>query len=129
MNLFLLCFNPNLLIRSAHSEAYVGPCKRSMMEPYAKIVKGFWTLASFAKSFIVDVLPGPKYLSIQCPEAAALKAVQQMFFKKGVLKNFTKFTEKHLCWILFFIKLQFQHRCFPVNVAKLLRTAFFIEHL
>ena len=26
----------------------------------------------------------------------------QMFFKKGVLKNFAKFTEKHLCCSLFY---------------------------
>ena len=30
----------------------------------------------------------------------------QMFFKKGVLKNFANITEKHLCWSLFLIKLQ-----------------------
>ena len=29
----------------------------------------------------------------------------QMFFKIGVLKNFAIFTEKHLCWSLFLIKL------------------------
>ena len=28
-----------------------------------------------------------------------------------------------------FIKRKLQHKCFPVNIAKLLRTAFFIEHL
>ena len=28
-----------------------------------------------------------------------------------------------------FIKKRLLHRCFPVNIAKLLRTAFFIEHL
>ena len=30
----------------------------------------------------------------------------QMFFKIGVLKNFANFTVKHLCWSIFFIKLQ-----------------------
>ena len=30
----------------------------------------------------------------------------QMFFKTDVLKNFAIFTEKHLCWSLFLIKLQ-----------------------
>ena len=30
----------------------------------------------------------------------------QMFFKIHVLKNFAVFTEKHLCWSLFLIKLQ-----------------------
>ena len=114
--------------------------------------------------------------------------------KKGILKNFAKFTGKHLCKSLFFNKLyskrdpgtgvflwilrnflehlfyrtspgdcfcisfylrkhplttanaavrrcysdlkacnfiekRLQHRCFPVNTAKFLRTAFFIEHL
>ena len=28
-----------------------------------------------------------------------------------------------------FIKKRLQHRCFPVNIAKFLRTAIFIEHL
>ena len=50
--------------------------------------------------------------------------------KKVVLKNFAIFTEKHLCCSLFliclkacnFIKKTLQHRCFPMNIAKFLRT-------
>ena len=43
--------------------------------------------------------------------------------KKTVLKNFAIFTGRHLCWSLFLIKLMdFRHRCFPVNIAKFLRT-------
>ena len=64
----------------------------------------------------------------------------QVFFKIGVLKNFPKFTGKHLLWIFFLIKLQarrpatvlkkrFQYMCFRVNIAKFLRKAFFIENL
>ena len=56
--------------------------------------------------------------------------------KKGVLKNFTKFTGKHLCQSLFFnkvaglrstslLKKRLWYRCFPVNFAKFLRTRFF----
>ena len=49
--------------------------------------------------------------------------------KKVFVKNFTIFTGKHLCWILFLIfliiKERLQHRCFPVNIAKLLRNLFF----
>ena len=52
----------------------------------------------------------------------------QMFFKISILKNFPMFTGKHLYWSLFLIKLQ-AFRFFPVNIAELLRTAFFIEHL
>ena len=58
-----------------------------------------------------------------------------------VLKIFAKFTGKYLCQksIFFnevsglrafnFFKKRPQHRCFPVNVAKFLRKAFFIEHI
>ena len=59
----------------------------------------------------------------------------QMFFKIGALKNFAIFTGKCLCWSLFLIKLQaynfikkrFQHRGFPMNIAKFLRK-FYIKH-
>ena len=62
-----------------------------------------------------------------------------MFFKKGVLRNFAKFTGKHLSGSLFnkveglrpatFLKKRLWHRCFPVNFAKFLRTPFLTEHL
>ena len=65
---------------------------------------------------------------------------QRCSVKKGVLRNFTKFTGKHLCQCLFFnkvaglrpaslLKKRFWHRCFPVNFLKFLRTPFFAEHL
>ena len=34
------------------------------------------------------------------------KQPQDAFYKKAALKNFSIFTGKHLCWSLFFIKLQ-----------------------
>ena len=52
-----------------------------------------------------------------------------MFFKKGVQKNFTTFTEKHVLESFFnkkacnFIKKRLQHRCVPVKFAKFLRTS------
>ena len=56
--------------------------------------------------------------------------------KNGVLRIFVKFTVKHLLQRLFcnkvaglkvcnFIKKSLWHRCFPVNLAKFLRTPFF----
>ena len=50
----------------------------------------------------------------------------EVFCKKGVLNNFSKFTGKHLCWSLFLIacnviKKRLQHRWFPMNIAKFLR--------
>ena len=56
----------------------------------------------------------------------------QMFCKIDALKNLAIFTGKHLRWRFFlinFIKIRLQHRCFPVNIAKCLSTAFYIEHL
>ena len=55
--------------------------------------------------------------------------------KKGFLRNFTKFTGKHLCQSIFFnkvaglraatlLKKRPWHRCLPVNFAKFLRTPF-----
>ena len=55
--------------------------------------------------------------------------------KKGVLRNFAKFTGKHLCQRPFFnkvagmspatlLKKSRWHRCFPVKFAKFLRTTF-----
>ena len=63
-----------------------------------------------------------------------------MLCKKGVLRNFVKFTGKHLCQSLFFnkvaglrpttlLKKRPWHRCLPVNFAKFLRTPFFTKHL
>ena len=60
--------------------------------------------------------------------------------KKGVLKNFTKFTGKHLCQSLLFNKVggltpvtlfkkRLWHRCFLVNFMKFLRTPSFTKHL
>ena len=64
----------------------------------------------------------------------------EVFCEKGVLRNFAKFTGKHLCHSLFFNKVtglrpatlskkRLWHRCFPVNFAKFLWTLFFIKHL
>ena len=55
--------------------------------------------------------------------------------RKGALRNFAKFTGKHLCQSLFLnkvagmrpatlLKKKLWHRCFPVNFAKFQRTPF-----
>ena len=67
----------------------------------------------------------------------------QMFFKKAVLKHFAILTGKYLCWSPFLIKLQTSRPqglklywketptkvFFPVNIARFLKTAFFIDYL
>ena len=59
----------------------------------------------------------------------------EVFYKKVVLRNFSKLTRKHLCQSPFFnkvaglkpetlLKERFWHRCFPVNFAKFLNHLF-----
>ena len=60
----------------------------------------------------------------------------EVFCKKRFLRNFAKFTGKHLCQSLFFnkvaglrhatlVKKRLWHICFPVNFVKILRTPFY----
>ena len=55
--------------------------------------------------------------------------------RRGVLRNFAKFTRKHICQAPFFktccrhktcnfIKKRLRHTCFPLNFAKFIRTPF-----
>ena len=57
----------------------------------------------------------------------------EVFCQKGVFKNFSKLTEKHLCQTLFFNKIagwkfvtllikRPQYRCFPVSFVNFLKT-------
>ena len=76
----------------------------------------------------------PPYKGIRCEgKWQASEAASRGFYEKVVLKNFPIFTGKHLCRSLFPIKVAglkacsifrrgFQHSCFPVNIAKFLRT-------
>ena len=63
------------------------------------------------------------------------KAVDQRCSVKKVFLEFSQNSqEKHLCQSLFnkvagLLKRRIEHRCFPVNFAKFLRTPFFIEYL
>ena len=58
---------------------------------------------------------------------------EQVFYKKVALKKFAIFTGTHLYWSPIFnknadllssnlIKKRIQHSCFPLNIAKFLRT-------
>ena len=56
--------------------------------------------------------------------------VKRCTVRKGVLRNFAKFTGKHLCQILFFNKVAgLGTGVFLVNFGKFLRIPLFTEHL
>ena len=59
------------------------------------------------------------------PQIKFKGSLPEVFCRKDVLKDFAKFTGKHLCWSLFSNKFaglkpatllikKFRHRCFPV---------------
>ena len=65
-------------------------------------------------------------------------SLPEVFCKKGVLTNFTKFKGKDLCQSFFInnvagpatlLKKRLLQRCFPANFEKFLKTPFFMEHL
>ena len=92
-----------------------------------------WTLWKVKKKIRRTII-------IEFKERSKKKQPPEVFCEKSVLRNFTKFTGKHLCKGLFFnqvaclrpatlLKKRLWHRCFPVNFAAFLRTPFFTEHL
>ena len=81
-----------------------------------------------------------KIRRLRCVILISRSSRAEVFCKKGVLGNFTKFTGKHLYQSLLFNKVtglwpatllekRLCHTCSPVNFVKFLRTPFFIEHL
>ena len=92
-----------------------------------------WKRLSFVSQKYVK-----KLLLIYSHELEAV--VQRCSVKKGVLRNFTKFTGKYLCQSFFLnkvaglrlatlLKKKFWHWYFPVNFEKFLGTPFLTEHL
>ena len=82
---------------------------------------------------------GPDYTSGFCNIFCFRSSPPELFFKKGLLRNFAKFRGKLLCQVVFFnkvaglspatlLKKRLWHRCFPVNFAKFLRSPFLIKH-
>ena len=115
--------------------------KRNDQEHHEKV---FFHLAKFWTVFLLFVFLRKCPLQFPCCLLCYLlmwenvQTAVQMFSKTGVLKNFKIFTGKNLCWSLFLIKFQdwrptflfkkrLQRRCFSVNIAKFLRTAFLLK--
>ena len=78
-----------------------------------------------------------------CPELGNVfqKQPPEVFCKKGVLRNFTKFTGKHLCQSLFFnkvtdlrpacnfIKKETPAQVFSSEFCEISKNSFFTEHI
>ena len=77
--------------------------------------------------FVFSLVLIKKVVIIGNPECFKIK--NRSIHRMCILRNFAKFTGKHLCHSLFLIKLQPKAQCFPVNFAKFLTTPFLTEHL
>ena len=90
-------------------------------------------MCSESSMFAVELLVNS---AVVCIVALSFqKQSPEVFYKKNVLRNFTKFAGKHLCQSLFInkvaglrpatlLKKRLWYRCFPVNFVKRLRTHF-----
>ena len=52
-----------------------------------------------------------------------------VLWKKDVLKNFAKFTGKHLCWSCNFFKKETPTKVFSSEFCEIFRNSYFAEHL
>ena len=60
----------------------------------------------FARNIKNNIHPNISFLKmLYCNFLKGRSSRWEMFSKKGILKNFSKFTGKHMCWSLFFNKL------------------------
>ena len=107
------------------------------MSSYNKTFKQVLSFLSNLTStlFILRIALSSHLLEIRSKFLSQQKQSSEVFCKNGVLRNFAKFTRKHLCERLIFnIKLQAEAwnffkketlpQVFPVNFAKFLRTPF-----
>ena len=100
----------------------------------SSIKKVFWKISQNS--------PKPTFRIVPCnftkkSFVVGKKQLSKVLHKRGVRKNFAKFTGNHQCQSLIFnkvagLRLKFKkrlwERCFPANFAKNLKT-FFKEHL
>ena len=86
-----------------------------------------WTLFCYMAHLIAKSCGASKFIFHWSFSLNIEKQPPELFLRKNVLRNFSKFAGKQLCQSLFFYsftKKRLWHRCFPVNLAKFLRTPF-----
>ena len=108
---------------------------------YFPLVEFILLILLFSLSFLA---PWNSMLSFACPRIQCIllhrSSRPEVFCKKSVLKNFAKFTGKHLCQRLFLIKLQalaynpiktesLLQAFFSCEFCEIFQNNFLIEHL
>ena len=84
------------------------------------------TIANSSGEFGLDETSTERKVSIFLKHTEA--GLPEVFYKKGVLRNFTKFTGKHLCQSLFFNKVAVEHLWWLLlNVTVFIRYLLFSQ--
>ena len=93
-------------------------------------------IPQISRTDTADILNN-KQFSLDILELVGLqKQPPEVAYRKGVLRNFVKFTGKHLCRSLVLnkvaglrpvtlLKKRLWHRCLPLNFTKFLKTSFY----
>ena len=133
LKLRILIFGPNLLKKGTSGKKQKNCSSIEVRGPIDKTILISLLLLVAATKILAMKVKHDFFKNIFFPSTMINgSSCSQMFFKIGVLKKIVIFTGKQLCWSLNafnFIKKRFQHWCFPVNIAKFLRTALFIKQL
>ena len=101
---------------------YLLKFKIAFLDPLNKKTSRMQRTLITRKNWICD------YYHINWMNSKKSSSRPEVFCKKSVLKNFTKFTEEHLRPATL-LKKRLWYRCFPLSLAKFLRIPFFIKHL
>ena len=102
------------------------------------IVKTWLKYSSIVTFYVLDRIFEQIYLDITSNTVKLRKSRPEVFFQKGVLRNFAKFIRKHLCQCLFFNKVVDLRPAILLKkdsdtvdflwiLQKFLRTLFYIE--
>ena len=123
-----LCWSTSSRIRTEYNAPYL-----SVFSLNAGEYGPEWHVITYTFHAVLVCLGNSHCMLIQ-------KQFPEAFCNKGALRNFAKFTEKHLRQILFlnkiaalawscnFIKKRLWRRCFTKNFAKFLRAPFLTKH-
>ena len=93
---------------------------------YGKLLSKLFSVKTVYLKWNIGNLFGGKNLQEQYLQPKPFRVASEAA-TRGVLRNFTKFTGKHLCQSLSpatLFKKRLRHSCFPVTFVKFLRTPF-----
>ena len=98
-------------------------CKEIVLEKQKKMCKHYLLTVQLHRLFIPTIV-----MYIFTNWEMNFRSLK-VFYRKCVLRNFAKFTGKHLCQSLFFNKVAGNRpvpECFPMNFSKFLKVPFFL---